>query len=57
MARIIEQSINIKFSRIVKDSHESDDVLSDETLTMLITTLPSVCEEVIDESSIIVEIE
>ena len=56
MARIIEQAFTIKLSRIVKDD-ATIDVLTDEVLTTLISTLPTVCEEIIDDGTVIVEIE
>jgi hypothetical protein len=56
MARVIEQVIAVKLSRIVKDNDSRESVLSDEqTLTML-SSIPELAESVIDDASVVVEV-
>jgi len=57
MAKVIEQVITIKFSKMVKNSEGSETVISDEVLATLIEALPQVCDEVIADAAVISEVE
>ena len=56
MAKVIEQIIAIKFSKIVKDSESDKNVISDDQMTMLSQSVTELAESVIDNSSIVVEV-
>lgn len=55
MAKVIEDVIIIKISRIVKDG-SSDNVLSDDQKEMLSGTIPQLVEEVLNDGGLIVEL-
>ncbi len=56
MAKVIEDIIVVKLSRIVRD-HESDaTVVDDETKQLLSTTVPQLVEEIVNDKSVIVEV-
>ena len=57
MARIVEQTLTIRLARLAKSTDTSDEVATDDKLMQLIATLPSVCEEILEDASIVVEIE
>jgi len=56
MAKVIEQIIAIKFSKIVKDSESDKNVISDDQMTMLSQSVTELAESIIDDSSIVVEV-
>lgn len=56
MAKVIEQIIAIKFSKIVKDSESDKSVISDDQMSMLSQSVTELAESVIDNSSIVVEV-
>ena len=56
MARVIEQVIAVKLSRIVKDHDSRDSVLSDEQTLTLLSSIPELAESVIDDASVVVEV-
>lgn len=56
MAKIIEQLLEVKFSKIVKDSEESSNVLTDEMLEGLLASIPELAESIIDDVNIVVEV-
>jgi hypothetical protein len=55
MAKIIEQIIAVKLSKIVKNEDENSDVLDQDTMTTLLASIPELAESIISDSSIIVE--
>ena len=55
MAKVIEEIIIIKLSRMVKDFTSESTVLSNEQRLLLEETIPALVEEVINDSSIVVE--
>lgn len=56
MAKVIEQVIALKLSKIVRDNDKDTDVLTGEKLEELVDSLPPVIEETINDKSICVEI-
>ena len=56
MAKVIEDVVIIKVSRIVKDGDTRKSVLDDETKDMLSNTIPQLLDEVISDSGVIVEL-
>lgn len=56
MAKVIEDVVIIKVSRIVKDGDPRKTVLDDETKSMLSNTIPQLLDEVIGDSGVIVEL-
>lgn len=57
MAQIIEQKITIVVSKLVRSGHEAPAVLSDQQLVNLFETLPSVIEQVLDDNTVLVELQ
>lgn len=57
MAQIIEQKITIVVSRLVRSGSEDASVLSDQQLVNLFETLPSVIEQVLDDNTVLVELQ
>lgn len=55
MAQVLEETITVTISRLVRNQDQSQQVLTDEQLVALLDTLPSVVEQVLDDSSLIVE--
>lgn len=56
MARVLEQVIAIKLSRIVKDSDGRASVLSPESISMLLSGIPELAEGIIDDPGVVVEV-
>ena len=56
MAKVIEQIIAIKFSKIVKDSKSDKSVISDDQMSMLSQSVTELAESIVDNSSIVVEV-
>jgi hypothetical protein len=56
MAKVIEQVIAIKLSRIVKDSDTRESVLDSSQNENFVNSLPEIVEEVINDSGIIAEV-
>jgi len=56
MARVIEQVIAVKVSRLVKDGQERDLVLSEEQTVALLQSIPELAESLIDDESVVVEV-
>lgn len=56
MAKLIEEIVVIKLSRLVKEGSGSDSVLSDEQRELLTATVPALVEEVINDPLIVVEL-
>lgn len=56
MAKIIEQIIAIKLSKIVKDSHDVDTVLTPTQKDTLVESIPELAESIVDDTSVIVEV-
>ena len=55
MAKIIEQIIAVKLSKIVKNDDETSSILDADTMVALLASIPELAESVINDSSIIVE--
>lgn len=56
MAKLIEEIVVIKLTKMVKDSDPKTAVLSDTSKSMLAETLPALLEEVLNDSSVMVEL-
>lgn len=56
MAKLIEQSIVINLSRIVKDEDERSTVVSDTQLIALIESIPELVEGMLSDPAVIVEL-
>lgn len=55
MAKVLEEIIIIKLSRMVKDSAKDATVISKEQRKLIEETIPALVEEVINDTSIVVE--
>lgn len=55
MAKVLEEVIIIKLSRMVKDSANESTVISQEQRKLIEETIPALVEEVINDTSIVVE--
>jgi hypothetical protein len=56
MAKILEQIIAIKLSKIVKNDTAQDTVITADQLAALLTSIPELAESIIDDSSVVVEL-
>ena len=56
MAKIVEQTITITVSKLVKSSHDADTPLTEEQLVTLVGSLPDLVEQLIDDDSAVVEV-
>ena len=56
MAKLVEEIVVLKLSKLVKDGSGSDNVLSDEQKALLIATVPALVDEVLNDSAVIVEL-
>ena len=56
MAKLVEELVVIKLSRMVKDSAADGTVLSDEQRGILEATAPALIEEVLNDATVIVEL-
>jgi hypothetical protein len=57
VARVIEETITIKLSKIVKDKDTTIELISSDQMKLISDTLPSVIDEVLEDNTIIVEVE
>jgi hypothetical protein len=57
MAQIIEQKITIVVSKLVRTGHDDTNVLTDQQLVNLFETLPTVIEQVLDDNTVLVELQ
>lgn len=55
MAKIIEEKIVIKFTKLVPNSSSDMSVLTKEQLQTLIQSIPELAESILNSSAIIVE--
>ena len=56
MAKVLEELIVIKLSKMVKDTSVDTGVISAEQKKLIEDTIPALIEEVINDSSVVVEI-
>ena len=56
MAQIACQNISISISKLIKDDEQLDSVLSSEQLLALFDSLPSVVEQLLDDSKLVIEV-
>jgi hypothetical protein len=56
MAKVIEEVIVIKLSRMVKDNSSDSDVIPAEQRKLIEDTIPTLIDEVIDDKTIVVEV-
>lgn len=55
MAQIVTQSFMITVSKLVKDTHMEDQILTEDQVNNILETLPSILEEIIQDSSVVIE--
>jgi len=56
MARVIEQLIAVKLSKIVKDSDTSNSVIDESQVSLLMQSIPELAEQVISDPGVVVEV-
>jgi hypothetical protein len=56
MARVVEQVLEIRLSRIVKDSDGRESTLPPESISMLLSGIPELVESIIDDPGVVVEV-
>ena len=56
MAKLIEELVVIKLSKLVKEGSSHETVLSDEQRELLAATAPALIEEVINDPLIVIEL-
>ena len=56
MAKLVEELVVIKLSRMIKDSSTAENVLTDEQRAVLEATAPALIEEVLNDSTVVVEL-
>lgn len=56
MARVLEEVIVIKLSRMVKDNDDSETVVKADQKQLIEETIPALIEEVIGDPTVIVEV-
>lgn len=56
MAKVIEEVLIIKFSRMVKDSDKSSEVIETAQRKLIAETIPALVEEVINDPTVVVEV-
>lgn len=56
MAKLLEELVVIKISRMVKDGSTDAGVLTEEQKQLLEQTAPALIEEVLNDSSVVVEL-
>ena len=56
MAKLIEEIIILKLSRMVRDADSSANVVEEKQRLLIEETIPTLVEEVINDSSVLVEI-
>lgn len=56
MAKLVEEIVVVKLSKLVKDGSGNNSVLSDEQKALLLATVPALVDEVLNDSSVIVEL-
>lgn len=56
MAKVVEQIIAVKFSRIVKDSDSDTNVLTQEQVENLTAVIPEIMDQTLDDNAIVVEV-
>jgi hypothetical protein len=56
MAKVLEQVIIIKLSKMVKDSNKDTSVITTDQTKLIEETIPALVEEVINDPSIVVEV-
>lgn len=56
MAKVVEEIVVIKLSRMVKDSSDDETVVDADQRKLIEETIPALIEEVINDSAVIVEV-
>jgi len=56
MAKVLEEVLVIKISKIVKDSDVSTSILDDDQKVSIEDTIPSLLDEMINDKTVVVEI-
>lgn len=56
MAKLLEELVVVKLSRLVRDNADASSVVSEEQKAVIAATLPALIEEIIGDSSIVIEL-
>ena len=56
MAKLVEELIIIKLSRMVRDNDSSSSVVEEKQRLLIEETIPTLVEEVINDTGVVVEI-
>jgi|APCry1669189472_1035225.scaffolds.fasta_scaffold09600_3 hypothetical protein len=56
MAKVLEQVLAIKLSKIVRNNDEQTSVASSDQISALLSSIPELAEGILDDSSIVVEV-
>lgn len=56
MATIIQQTVTVQISKLVRDNQADEPVLSSDQMEAILLTLPGVVDQILDDSSTVVEI-
>lgn len=56
MAKVIEEVIIVKLSRMVKDSYNGKGVIDSDQKKLIEDTIPTLIEEVLNDSAVVVEV-
>ena len=56
MAKVITETMSITFSRLVKQGDEKAQLIDDTQRELLAQTIVQVCEQVLEDSGVIIEI-
>jgi hypothetical protein len=57
MVKVINDSIVIKVNKLVKDNHETTNVLSNDQRAAIIEVIEASMTEVVEDDSIVIEVE
>ena len=56
MAKVLEEVIVIKLSRMVKDNDNRESVIDEDQKLLIEQTIPTLLDEVLNDGSVIVEV-
>lgn len=56
MARVLEEVIIIKLSRMVKDNDDRSSVVTEDQRLLIEETIPTLLDEVLNDGTVIVEV-
>jgi hypothetical protein len=56
MARVLEQVLAIKLSKIVKDHNTQTSVIDKDQLATLLASIPELAESILDDGAVVIEV-